>query len=393
MNGALASRARRRAISVLPTPVGPIIRMFLGVISLRSSGATRERRQRLRSAMATARLAASWPMMCLSSSCTISRGVSSFTRAPGAAEPGRSEPGCSGWLADDIGYPRRSGRHGRQLLDGDGAVRVDADVGSDGQGLFDDLPRAEFRVLEQRPRRRVRVGAAGTDGHDVALRLQHVAVAGDDERGGRIRHAQHGFEVAQHAVGAPVLGQFHGGAHEVALVLLQLALEALEQGERIRGAAREAGEDAVVVETPYLPRVALDDGLAQGHLAVAAHHDAAAAPHGKDGGSMENGFFSHGGHFTRWGAAPRPGASALAGARMRAVVDAGEVLEIEVRVHLGGADIRVAEQLLDGPQVAAGLEEMAGEGMAQHVGVHAGRQPLPDGPGAEPLLDGTPADA
>jgi len=33
MNGALAKRARRRAISVLPTPVGPIIRMFFGVIS------------------------------------------------------------------------------------------------------------------------------------------------------------------------------------------------------------------------------------------------------------------------------------------------------------------------------------------------------------------------
>ena len=37
MNGARASRARRRAISVLPTPVGPIIRMFFGVISARSA--------------------------------------------------------------------------------------------------------------------------------------------------------------------------------------------------------------------------------------------------------------------------------------------------------------------------------------------------------------------
>ena len=36
MNGASARRARRRAISVLPTPVGPIIRMFFGVISPRS---------------------------------------------------------------------------------------------------------------------------------------------------------------------------------------------------------------------------------------------------------------------------------------------------------------------------------------------------------------------
>jgi len=75
MNGALASRASRRAISVLPTPVGPIIRMFFGVISARSDSSTCMRRQRLRSAMATARFAAACPTMCLSSSWTISRGV------------------------------------------------------------------------------------------------------------------------------------------------------------------------------------------------------------------------------------------------------------------------------------------------------------------------------
>ncbi len=33
----MASLARRREISVLPTPVGPIIRMFLGVTSSRSA--------------------------------------------------------------------------------------------------------------------------------------------------------------------------------------------------------------------------------------------------------------------------------------------------------------------------------------------------------------------
>src|SRR5690606_39000037 len=75
MNGALARRARRRAISVLPTPVGPIIRMFLGTISWRRGSATSWRRQRLRKATATERLARSWPTMCLSSSETISFGV------------------------------------------------------------------------------------------------------------------------------------------------------------------------------------------------------------------------------------------------------------------------------------------------------------------------------
>src|SRR4029079_16596387 len=74
-NGAPTSCASRRAISVLPTPVGPIMMMFLGVMSLRSSGDSCCRRQRLRMATATARLAASWPTMYRSSAATICRGV------------------------------------------------------------------------------------------------------------------------------------------------------------------------------------------------------------------------------------------------------------------------------------------------------------------------------
>ena len=63
MNGAPVSLARRRAISVLPTPVGPIMRMFLGDTSCRSSSGSCCRRQRLRMAIATARLASCWPTM------------------------------------------------------------------------------------------------------------------------------------------------------------------------------------------------------------------------------------------------------------------------------------------------------------------------------------------
>ena len=62
-NGALASFDSRRATSVLPTPVGPIIRMFLGMISSRSGEATRCRLHRLRIAIATARLASACPTM------------------------------------------------------------------------------------------------------------------------------------------------------------------------------------------------------------------------------------------------------------------------------------------------------------------------------------------
>src|ERR1700674_1833298 len=81
MKGAPASRASRREISVFPTPVGPIIRMFFGSTSSRSLSSSLSRRQRLRSAIATARLASAWPMMKRSSSETISRGEKSVIGA------------------------------------------------------------------------------------------------------------------------------------------------------------------------------------------------------------------------------------------------------------------------------------------------------------------------
>jgi hypothetical protein len=71
MKGEFESRASRRAISVLPTPVEPIMMMFLGITSCAISGGSFWRRIRLRKAMATARLALCWPTTCLSSSATI----------------------------------------------------------------------------------------------------------------------------------------------------------------------------------------------------------------------------------------------------------------------------------------------------------------------------------
>ena len=67
MNGELSSFASLRAISVFPTPVGPIMMMFLGEISSPRSFETFWRRHRLRSAIATARLASFCPMMYWSS--------------------------------------------------------------------------------------------------------------------------------------------------------------------------------------------------------------------------------------------------------------------------------------------------------------------------------------
>src|SRR5512139_309737 len=76
--------------------------------------------------------------------------------------------------------------------------------------------------------------------------------------------------------------------------------------------------------------------------------------------------------------APRPGVGN--------VVDAGQVLEIKVRIHLGGADVGVAEQLLHRAQVARRLEQVRGEGMAEQVRVHVLGQPLQAGPASDASL-------
>ena len=73
--GASISFASLLAISVLPTPVGPIIRMFLGETSSFISSESRLLLYRFLRAIATYFLASSWPMMYLSSSATICFGV------------------------------------------------------------------------------------------------------------------------------------------------------------------------------------------------------------------------------------------------------------------------------------------------------------------------------
>jgi hypothetical protein len=119
----------------------------------------------------------------------------------------------------------------------------------------------------------MRIGSARADRDQPAFGLEHVAVAGEDERALGVGQRQHGLEAAQQPVGAPVLGQFHRRAHEIALVLVELGLEALEQGKGVGRGAGEAGQDAIVIDAAHLTRALLDDDRAQRHLAVAAHGD------------------------------------------------------------------------------------------------------------------------
>ncbi len=138
-------------------------------------------------------------------------------------------------------------------------------------------------MLEQCACRSLRVRAAAADRHEPLLGLEHVAVAGDDQRALAVAHYQHCLEPAQDAVGAPVLGELDRRAQQVALVLLELGLEALEQRERVGGAAGKAGEYLVLVQTPHFARARFEHDVAERDLAVAAERDALAAPRRNDG--------------------------------------------------------------------------------------------------------------
>ena len=55
---------------------------------------------------------------------------------------------------------------------------------------------------------------------------------------------------------------------------------------------------------------------------------------------------------------------------MGGVVSFGKVLKVEPRVDLRGGDAGMPQKLLHRPQITAGLQQMAGKGMPQHVGMH-----------------------
>ena len=134
-------------------------------------------------------------------------------------------------------------------------VRVDADAAGDRHRLLRrSRARVERGVPGQRLRRGQRVRAARSNRDDPVVGLDQIAGAGQQERQPRVHDDQHRLEPAQHAVGAPVLGELDGRALEIAAVLLELRFESREQRERVGGRAGKSGENAVVVQPADLLR-------------------------------------------------------------------------------------------------------------------------------------------
>ena len=161
-------------------------------------------------------------------------------------------------------------------------VGVDADRGGDGHGLAGDRLGVEVGS-SKRAGGGEREIAARADAHDIVVGLEHVAVAGQDQALVGVGDDHHGLETAEITVGAPVLGELDASALELIGEALELGLKPLEQGEGVGGGAGEARDDVAVADAADLLGVALDDGLAEGDLAVAGDHHLAAFADGEDG--------------------------------------------------------------------------------------------------------------
>src|SRR5579864_6244787 len=295
--GQPARRARRRAISVLPTPVGPIIRIFFGRMSSASSGGSFWRRTRLRRATAIARLAAACPTMYLSSSATISRGVmsSSAGRKP-SPSGGVSAPFCTrtSSLSDLLAIGEFSVVRFQlsvecqlaQLLDGEVGVGVDANFAGDAHGFHGQVFGPQLGVFHQGTGRRKGVGAARTDGHDTVVGFDDVAIAGENKGAFGVCDDQQSLEMTKRAVLAPFLGELDGGFGEVAGKFLQLAFEAFEEGDGVGGGTGETGDDFVLVEPARFPGGVLHHVIAHGDLAIGEQNDFAFFAHAQNGGAV-----------------------------------------------------------------------------------------------------------
>ncbi len=126
--------------------------------------------------------------------------------------------------------------------------------------------------------------AAGADCGDASIGLYDISLAAQKEGGFFVGNQQQGFEMAQEFIGAPVFGEFDGGAAQIAVILLKFRLETAEEGEGVGGGTGESSENFVLIEAANFLGSVLDYGFAERDLAVASHDNLVVAADAEDGG-------------------------------------------------------------------------------------------------------------
>ena len=147
----------------------------------------------------------------------------------------------------------------------------------------------------------VAYGPARADGEDPLVGRDDVARPREEERRLRVGDDEERLELPERLLRPPVGRQLDGGALELSVELLELPLEAGEEGDGVGRRAGEAGEDLPVEEPADLRGAVLDDGRPHRHLPVAPERDASVPPDAEDGRVAEEGLCPHGGESSRAG--------------------------------------------------------------------------------------------
>src|SRR5262249_53728976 len=141
-------------------------------------------------------------------------------------------------------------------------------------------------MLQKRTRGGKGVRSSGADGYQAVIRFDDIAVAGKNKGGLAVGNNEQRFQVSQGAILTPLLGQLHGRLLEIPRKLLELALKALEKGDRIGSRSGKPGDNLVTVKAACLARGVLHHMIAHGYLTISDEHNFVLSPHAQNGGAL-----------------------------------------------------------------------------------------------------------
>src|SRR5581483_4340085 len=161
-------------------------------------------------------------------------------------------------------------------------IRIDAHFTGNLHGFFANLPGRQLRVLGKGLGGGFGKWAATANGGNSAIRLNYIALAAQQEGLFLVGYQEQSFEMAQELIGTPVLRKFYRRTANIAVILLQLSLEATEKREGVSRGAGEACENLILVEAPDLLGIVLHHAGAERDLAIPGHDHMAIAADAQD---------------------------------------------------------------------------------------------------------------
>src|SRR5919106_3458232 len=126
-------------------------------------------------------------------------------------------------------------------------------------------------MLDQRPRGRQRKSPTRADADDPIVGLDDISCARYNKRVLEVRHGKQGFEAAQDAVCAPILGQFDRSTGQIPSILLEFCLKLGKERKGIRGSSCKAGEDLIMMDATDFAGPVLEHHIVKADLSIPGH--------------------------------------------------------------------------------------------------------------------------